>query len=492
MKAQGLAPVFLRFYPSSFVLISFSKSGHFICVFRAFENSMFPFKKPPSRLESARNAVSGAVSEAANSLSDTIFGAAGTAAQVAESLSQRAHDLIENAPIESTVAGAAEKLDALKAGAVAGVAGAGAGIAGAGAKVADKIASVRDKSAEKVEAAETVETAEAVESAEAVETAEQEVAPDARATREQAQADIDFMQSQAKQYKREFEAQLKRQKTQFEAAIKRANSRLEAEQARVERETKKLDNARRKREDREPLPVAPTDEIYADDEVGEPMDDYDAGDFDADYAQNYGKKKGGGGWLLFGGLLLAGAVYYLFSTTGGKRSKAAIQDRIGQVASGEREAKTGPSDANGETVIEAASEALDRSNEKIGAPAGETLPDKAVAAAGDIGDKVADGIESVGDFIADKLEAAGAGAKNVAHSAVEKLDEAKGKNTTIPANLPATTAGAAALPPGTVVPEGVTVVEVTELPQGETTDEILAEVEATVKQIEDSVRAEKK
>ena len=158
-----------------------------------------------------------------------------------------------------------------------------------------------------------------------------------------------------------------------------------------------------------------------------------------------------------------GAIYYLFSSTNGKRKRAQIQDRVGQVADGVREKVTHDSDETGEAkpadagveeVIEAATEFADRSNEKIldaeepviieanlpptnattgatnattGATSGQTFPDKAVETLEELSDKVADGIAGAGAFLADKLEAAGAGAKSAAHSAAGKLDDAKGK-----------------------------------------------------------------
>ena len=425
---------------------------------------MFPFKKPPSRVELARKAVTEAVAGAAHSLSGAATEAAATVAHAAESLSERAHDLIEGAPIEASVAGAAEKVGALKAGAATALAGAGAELAG-------RVASAREKvSAEDV--------------------------PDVRRARKTAQAQINDMNQQAQQYKRELEKELARQQADFES-----------EKARIEREAQQLaaqqlaaqqlaaQRARRTQPDQ-----APTGEVYDYDQDGEDGAAVDYGR--EDFEEDYGEKKGGGnGWLLLGGLLLAGAgaVYYLFSTTGGKRSKAAIQDRIGQVKEGAREAATHSSDASDETVIEAASDALDRSNEKIGAPVetgGAELPDKAAEKMGEVSDKVAGGIEAAGDFIADKLEAAGAGAKSAAHSATGKLDETKAKiaqpsGDAAPVQPKPTTLGAV-VPTG--APADAVVVEIVsqEPLTSETTEEILAEVEATVQNIEDSARPEKR
>ena len=433
---------------------------------------MFPFQKPPSRAETAKKAVADAVSGAAHTLSDTVTSAAATAGQVAESLSERAHDLVEKAPTDLHLAQAAEKLGALKAGASAGVAAAGAGLA-------EKVASAREKTAPPTEAA----------------------VPDVRRARKQAQSQINTMQKQAEQYRRDLEKTMAREEAQFEAD----KARLDAEKERLMRESEDEINriqkrARRRKNRREAeeevvmVPVAPTDEIIAYDEDGEPMPDYDAEDYDEDYG-----KSGGNGWLWFGGLLLAGAgaVYYLFSTTGGKRSKAAIQDRISQVKSGDRETVIEPSDAGEEVaeVTEAATEAFDRSNERIGARAPgldvEEAPDETAEKLGEVGDKVAGGISKAGDFIADKLEAAGAGAKSAADSAAAKLDEAKSQAAPPPAQPRPATLGDA-VPTG--VPADAVIVEVvTDKPlQAETTEEILAEVEETVQNIEESVRQEKK
>ena len=488
---------------------------------------MFPFKKPPSRAEVAKQAVIDSVSGAANSLSHH-----------AHDLLENAHDLIENtletaqhkltdlgghlenagesigAKVEAatdtsaldkaklvagsaSVAGAAnvaqaatstaQKLGALKAGATAGAALAGKSVAD---KVGETVAAVRD-------GAGSSGTDVAV--------------PDVKRARKQAQNEINDMNKKAAKYQRELQKELARDQQMFLAEQERMQREYEKLQADLETarraaQAEQSDLAKRQRnyDDKHDIvrvPLAPTDEVVAVDADGD-------GDFRYDE-----EKSGGGGntWLILGAVLLAsaGAVYYLFSSTDGRRKRAQIQDRVGQVAEGVREKITHDSDETGEAttaeVAEAATEAFDRSNEKIVDDAGkmagnieaklpptsgQSLPDKAVDKIGEVGDKVADGIAGAGAFLADKLEAAGAGAKSAAHSAAEKMDDVKDKAVAKlddAKKLPATTAGA------TAVPDAVVVEVITDEPvTSESPEEILAEVEQTVRNIENSVREEKK
>ena len=427
---------------------------------------MFPFKKPPSRAEIAKKAVS----DAAHSVADSV-------ADVAATLSDKAHDLLESAGVEAHVAGAAEKLGAVKAGAV------GSAVL-AGKAVADKVAAIREPHSTEPDEAPVTTVMPA--------TAE---LPDVRAARAQAQSQIDAMNKKAEKYQRELEKELARQQKFYQA-----------ESARLRDEYKKWPvepaSPSKKKKDAARVPVAPAEEVFAYDEDGEPMED-----FDYDYAGDSDKDQGGGkGWLIFGGLLLAGAgaVYYLFSSTGGRRQRAAIQDRVGQVAQGVREKVTHDSDETGDAKIEevadAATQTFDRSNEKIAdasaTTGGESLPEKAIEKLGDVSDTLAGGLESAGAFLADKLEAAGAGAKGAAHSAAEKLDEVKDKAVArldeAKTTPPTTTPGAASDETSATTPDAVIIEIINDEPKtGQSTEEILAEVEATVQSIENSVREEK-
>ena len=431
---------------------------------------MFPFKKPPSRAEVAKKVVS----DAAHSVADSV-------ADVAATLSDKAHDLLQGAALESHVAGAAEKLGALKAGAVGSA-------ALAGKAVADKVAAIREPN--------LTDSAQANQAAEEV--FQTTTMPDVEAARARTQSQIDTMNKEAEKYKRELEKELARQQKFY---------RDESARLRDEHENLPVEPAPKLKKNKDVMrvPVAPSDETFAYDADGELSQN-----FDYDYADDHDQNQGGGkGWLIFGGLLLAGAgaIYYLFASTGGRRQRAAIQDRVGQVAQGVREQVTQDSDESGEAkveaVAEAASQAFDRSNEKIAdAPAksnGESLPEKAVEKLGNVGDSLAGGLESAGAFLADKLEAAGTSAKGVAHSAAEKLDEVKDKTVarldeakTAPTTLPATTPGAASADSGAATPDAVIIEIINDEPKvGQSTEEILAEVEATVQSIENSVREDR-
>ena len=427
---------------------------------------MFPFKKPPSRAEVAKKAVADAVSEAAHTVSETVTDVAATLSQRAHDWIESAHDLVESSPVEGHVAGAAQKLGALKASAASGA-------ALAGKAVADKVADARDDRNDSV--------------------------PNVKRARKAAQAEIKAMNKQAEKYKRDLQKELERQQADYQAEIARLHDEVESAQSKVEK-------ARKSKKDEIRVPIAPVDEVVAYDEDGEAMPDYDT--------EPATEKSGGSGWLLFGGLLLAGAgaLYYL-STTGGKRKSAEVADRIVQVKEGVREKMAHDSDETGEAktgeIAEAATEAFDRSNEKIadatvnstGAVAESGLPEKAVEKLGDLGDSVADGIASAGNFIADKLEAAGAGAKSAAGAAAEKLDDAKDATTarlearTVPPTLTSGAASSEAIVKGegAATPDAVIIEIINDEPRSvESTDEILAEVEATVQSIENSVREGKK
>lgn len=469
---------------------------------------MFPFKKPPSRAEVAKETVVHAVSDALDSLShhahdflesahDLIEGTLESAHDKLEIVGNKLENAVETSPLDkaktaaadaatsgaSAVAGAAGKLGALGTGAAAGAALAGKSVAD---KVGSGIAAVREPSTPNV--------------------------PDVKRARKQAQSEINNMNKEAVKYKRELEKELARDQKLFaaeQARMERDYEQLQTdlEIARLQASDERASLSKRQRKFDEEndivrVPIAPTDEVVA-------IDSDDDGDYeyrDPDYEPKQG---GGNTWLLLGGALLvgAGAVYYLFSSTDGKRKRAAIQDRVGQVAESVREKATRSSDETGEAqveeVAEAASEAFDRSNEKIldddevivgnidaklpptKANVTSGLPDKAVEKIEEVSDKVADGIAGAGAFLADKLEAAGASAKSAAHSAADKLDDAKGKTA---AKIEAVRKPTPAQAPDAVVVEVVT----EELPHGETTEEILAEVEETVRNIEDSVRDEKK
>ena len=466
---------------------------------------MFPFKKPPSRAEVARETVVHAVGEALDSLSHHAHDLLENAHDKLEFVGAKIENSVEASPLDkarataadaatsgaSAVAGTAEKLGALGTGAAAGVALAGKGVAD---KVGGTITAVREPNAQS--------------------------APDVKRARKQAQAEIKDMNKKAAKYKRELEQELARDQKMF--AVEQARMEREYDQLQADLETARreadderatLSKSKRQRKFDEEnsivrVPVAPTDEVVA-------IDSDDDGDYEY-HDPDYEPKSGGNTWLLLGGALLvgAGAVYYLFSSTDGKRKRAAIQDRVGQVAESVREKSTQSSDETGEAkieeVAEAATEAFDRSNEKIlddeviiadidaklppttasaktktepGLPAG--LPDKAVDKIEEVSDKVADGIAGAGAFLADKLEAAGAGAKSAAHSAAGKLDDVKEKT--------AAKIDEVRKPAPTQAPDAVVVEVLTdELPHGETTEEVLAEVEQTVRNIENSARENKK
>ena len=485
---------------------------------------MFPFKKPPSRAEVARETVAKAASGALDSLSHHAHDLIENAHDFIEGTLESAHDKLEivgakieglgenaseSSPVTKTKTAAADAATSgasAVAGAVSGTAeklgaigaGAATGVAVAGKSVADKVSNL-------TAARET--------------SPPQPNVPDVKRARKQAQSEIKDMNKKAVKYKRELEQELARDREIFaaeQARMEREYEQLQAdlEEARAQAadERDALSKRQRKYDDKHDItrvPIAPTDEVVA-------IDSDDDGDYeysDPEYGDSgYQPKSGGGGnaWLLLGGALLvgAGAVYYLFSSTDGKRKRAAIQDRVGQVADSVREKATQASDetgeANVEEIAEAATEAFDRSNEKIldeevivsgidaklppttkDAANKTGLPDKAAEKIEEVSDKVADGIAGAGAFLADKLEAAGAGAKSAAGLAAEKLDETKEKTV---AKI-----DAARKPAPTQAPDAVVVEVITdELPHGETTEEILAEVEQTVRNIEDSVREEKK
>ena len=428
---------------------------------------MFPFKKPPSRAEVARETVVNAVSGAL------------------DSLSHHAHDLLENAHdlVEHTLESAHGKLetvgekiensplDKAKTAAGAVTAGGVATVVGAAEKVGKSIAAAREPNDN--------------------DKTPTDAARDLKRARKQAQSEIKTMNKQALKYKSDLEHELARDQKLFAAEqerLQREHDQLQAdlEDARQQAadERAALAKSRREYDDKNDItrvPIAPTDEVVAFDDDGD--GDYEYGDFEYRDADN--RKGGGNTWLILGGVLLAsaGAVYYLFSSTGGRRKRAAIQDRVGKVAEGVREKVTQNSDETGETeaVVEAASDAFDSSNEKT---ADATLPDKAVDKIEEVSDKVADGIAGAGAFLADKLEAAGASAKSAAHSAAEKIDDARDKTV---AKIDQVRKPAPTQAPNAVVVEVIT----DERPKGETTEEILAEVEETVRNIENSVREEK-
>ncbi len=470
---------------------------------------MFPFQKPPSRAEVAKETVVHAVSDALDSLShhahdwlenahDLIEGTLESAHDKLEFVGDKVENALEKSSLDkaksaagavaataatsgaSAVAGAAEKLGALKTGAVAGAALAGKSVAD---KVGETFAAAREPAAQNV--------------------------PDVKRARQLAQSEINHMNKAAAQYQRELEKELARDQKLFDAEqarIEREYQQLQTELEATQREADEwraalLKRERKADEENNIVPIAPTDEVVAID-----------GDYDGDYGYrdaNYQPQlRGGNAWLLLGGALLlgAGAVYYLFSSTNGKRKRAAIQDRVGQVADSVREKAMQTSDETGEPSIEevadAATEAFDRSNEKIAdeetfagdidaklPPTSATvatksepgLPDKAADKIEEVTEKVADGIAGAGAFLADKLEAAGAGAKSAAHSAAEKLEDAKGKTV---AKIDEVRKPAPTQAPNAVVVEIIT----DETPKGETTEEILAEVEQTVRNIENSAR----
>lgn len=465
---------------------------------------MFPFKKPPSRAEVARETVVSAVSDALDSLThhahdwlesahDKLEIAGEKLEHTGEFVSSKVENALEKSPLEkaksvagvaaasgvATVSGAAEKLGVLGAGAATGAALAGKSVAD---KVSGTLALVREPAAQD--------------------------GPDVKRARKQAQAEINEMNKKAANYKRELEQELardqkifadeqdrlKKEHVQLQAELEDARSKAAEERAEFSRRQRKYDE----KHDIVRVPVAPTDEI-----VGFDYDDDGNYDGDYEYRDADNCSSGGNTWLVLGGILLAGAAaaYYLFTSTDGKRKKAAIQDRVGQVAEGVREKVTQNSDATVETdvakVAEAASGAFDRSNEKIaddtktagvtGTPKASdpVLSDRTVAKIEEVSEKVADGIAGAGAFLADKLEAAGAGAKSAAHSAAEKLDDVKGKAS---AKMDEVRKPVSAQAPNAVVVEVIT----DEKPKGQTTDEILTEVEETVRNIENSANEGKK
>ena len=484
---------------------------------------MFPFKKPPTRAQVAQQTVASAVSGATHSLSQHAHELLEGAHDFLEEALENAHDkleiigekvesVVENLPLEkaksatgaasavgvATVAGAAKsageaaaKAGALGAGAATAAATAGKSVAG---KVGENLANARQTNDAQV--------------------------PDVKRARKQAQKEIDDMNKKAAEYARALQKQLARDHETFVAEQERMEREYEQlqnqlEVARAQANEKRENSAQRERKSERKserkfdekngivrVPVAPDDEVVAVD---------DAGDYRYD-----GEEKSGGGnaWLIVGGVLLAGAgaLYYLFSSTGGRRKRAQIQDRVGQVADGVREKVTQNSDATGEPggveeVTAAASEFSDFSNEKIAddevitgtieaklPPTSTTLgattfPEKAVDTLSEVSDKVADGIAGAGAFLADKLEAAGAGAKNAAHSAAEKLDDAKDKASAKLDEVKNSTSKGAAT---SGVPDAVVVEIISDEPaHGESPEAILAEVEETVRNIENSARERK-
>ena len=459
---------------------------------------MFPFKQPPSRAQVAKQTVADAVSGAAHSFSvhahELLEGALESAHDKLEIIGEKVENVVESSPLDkaktavsaagaATIAGAAkgageaaEKLGALKAGAVAGA-------AVAGKSVADKV----DEFSSARHANDDI--------------------PDVKRARKQAQKEIDNMNKEAANYERELEKQLARDHQAFVAQQERmereyAQLQAQLEEARAEQADLSERQAKADRKNNiVRVPLAPDDEIVAVDEDG------------GDYRYDEDEKSGGGNaWLLIGGVLLAGAgvVYYLLSSTGGRRKRAQIQDRVGQVADGVREKVTQNSDATGEVepvvegdveeIVEAATDFSDYSNEKIAddkvisgtieaklPPTSAQIPNKAVDALSDVSDKVADGIAGAGAFLADKLEAAGAGAKSAAHSAADKLDDAKDKATAKLNDVKKSNSAQT-----DEVPDAVVVEIINDEPAtGESSEEILAEVEATVRNIEDSARKKK-
>lgn len=459
---------------------------------------MFPFKKPPSRAEVAKQTVI----DAADAFSHHALDLLGNATDFIEGALENAHDkleiigekvehAVEKSPLEkaklaagaaavaATAGEAAEKAGALKAGAVAATATAGKSVAD---KVGETISNVR-----------TLDDS----------------MPDVKRARKQARNQINDMNKEAAKYKRELEKELAREQKLFDAEqerLQREYAELQSDlyQARreAEEERKTWDKKRAQYDEKNDIlrvPIAPNDRVveFDDDE------DYNDGDFRYD---NDEKRGGGNAWLIFGGLLLAsaGAVYYLFSSTDGKRKRAQIQDRVGQVAEGVREKVTHESDETGEPsverVTEAASDLSDFSNEKIAGdddlisgtieaklPPTSHSAGSAVDKIEEVSDKVADGIAGAGAFLADKLEAAGAGAKSAAHSAAGKLDDVKDKAAAKLDEVKKST------PNATKTPNAVVVEIISDEPvTKETTEEVLAEVEATVRNIENSAREERK
>lgn len=271
------------------------------------------FSQPPSKLELARRAAADAAKNAAGSAGSfagsagsLIGGAAHSAADSAQSLAQTAagsaQSLAQSAAgsaqslLESAGKSASTATDALSS-------KAGALLHRGGGAVVDtaKVASdVSDAPSDSVENA----RAQAVATQKSAEVSAREAEAAARDAQKRAEAEIARDKSQLAQRQAEFEAQQKTVETrQTELKAARAESARGAEEIRLRR-------------------VAP---VHID--VEETRED--EGDFEYQVVKE--KSRGFSIWTILGAVALIGAAIYFLVPKSGRRSRAAIKDRLNKV-----------------------------------------------------------------------------------------------------------------------------------------------------------------
>lgn len=278
------------------------------------------FGPKPSKLEQARQAVADAAHDAASALSD----AASSVAESAHSLADSAHSLVEKAPkIASSV----------------------------GEVVSSKVEAVRHRGEHAVdEASDSVEAAQlkAAATKKAAEIAAKEAEKAALDAQKKTEAEIDRLQEELYRKWDELDKQQEFIESQAEKLAQQSYS-LEEQASEI--------HTRRK---------APT---------SVKVNDYDDG---FEYEVVAEKESGSSLWLVVGAAVFIGAaLVYFFAPGSGRRSRAAIKDRLSKVKDDAVDKVTGAADAASQKASEVTERAEDlshRASDKLAEVADSSAP----------------------------------------------------------------------------------------------------------------------
>lgn len=317
------------------------------------------FSQPSSKLELARRAAADAaknVAGSAGSLADSAQALAGSAGSILGSAAHNAADSAQS--LAQTAAGSAQSLAQSAVGSAQSL----AQTAGKGASTASEILSSKAGALLHRGGETVVETAKATSGAVDVASDSVEAARvKALAAQKTAEASARESEAAAREAQKRAEAEIARYEQQL--AGKRAE--FEAQQKSVEVRQSELNSASAdSAREAEEIRLRRSAPVHID------VEEQPEGDFEYQVVKE--KKSGFSIWTLLGAAVLIGAALYFLVPKGGRRSRAAIKDRLNKVKGDLVDKTTSAADAASDKV-EGATETATNARETTTAPTGAVV-----------------------------------------------------------------------------------------------------------------------
>lgn len=295
------------------------------------------------------------------------------------------------------------------------------------------------------------------------------------------QAQEELERAAAQSQKEAEKLALQAQKDAERIAIQ-AQKDAERVQHQAEKEAAKAQKAAKKRGREIEVPLGETTVVPVE------IEDGDVEVYSPDDVEIQVRESGSRFPLLFILVAIAAALVYFLAPNSGRRSRAAIKDRLGKVKDDVVDASTKSADATASRVEEIAAKSESKLND---------VSDAAPGIAAVLGEK----IENASDALADKIEDAGESARDISMMTSDKLNDVEEDVTArldeMASSTSANSTSVSTFDEATVVNEDIIAANVDEAnsevalqaPEGESVTDIVNEAETTVEKIE---RASKK